>query len=104
MKLKSKPICIYDAMINSHFTQISEYALAKKKLEGTLQISRFFITKSLTNRTLYGESIFAMTGTVTAAVAAQRKRVTGGIFRISSIKDISKGASTEYMIQVQDAI
>lgn len=65
----------------------------KKKLVYTLQNSQFFVTKSLTKRSLYGDTTCSMTGTVTASEDAQRKRVTGGILRISSMKDMFLGSA-----------
>jgi hypothetical protein len=46
--------------------------------------SKFRVTSSLTKTTLYGLRSCIMTGTDTASDEAHKKRVTGGILRISS--------------------
>ena len=51
--------------------------------------SNFWVTSCLTKTTLYGESSPSMTGRVTPRDDPHRERVTGGILRISSMKDMS---------------
>lgn len=51
--------------------------------------SSLLVTNSFTKSSLYGETSDSMGGTETARDDAHRKRVTGGIFMISSTKDMS---------------
>jgi len=55
----------------------------KKKLDQILHNSNFSVTNDLTKMTLYGLKSCNMTGRDTASDEPHRKRVTGGIFRIS---------------------
>ncbi|TFY75606.1 hypothetical protein EWM64_g8407 [Hericium alpestre] len=57
--------------------------------------SQRFVTKSRTNSTLYGLTSSSMTGRVTASVEPHRKRVTGGILRISSMNPFCAIAEQE---------
>ena len=49
------------------------------------------VTYSLTNSSLYGDTTCSIIGTVTEIKDPQRKRVTGGILRSSSTRDILAG-------------